>query len=165
MTSGVEDFAAKVVEHSVDGLLVIDADGLVCFANPAANALFADRTNQLLGFHLGAPAIHEPVEIILPGGDRTRQVEMRSVEIMWKGRRATLAGLRDVTARKRVEEAMHKYIADLAEKNQTLIRFNRAAVGRELLMIELKQEVNELCRRLGEAERHRIPRVEDAIPA
>ena len=35
-------------------------------------------------------------------------------------------------------------------------RFNQAAVGRELRMIELKCEVNELCGKLGEPARHRI---------
>jgi two-component system CheB/CheR fusion protein len=35
-----------------------------------------------------------------------------------------------------------------------LARFNRVAVGREMRMIELKKEVNELCRRLGEAARY-----------
>jgi nitrogen-specific signal transduction histidine kinase len=165
MSSTTEDFARKVVEHSVDGLLVIDGEGMVCFANPAANALFAHRTKKLLGFHLGSPAIHEPVELILPGVGVSRQVEMRSVEIVWEGREATLAGLRDITAHKRAEEGMQKSIADLAERNETLMRFNRAAVGRELRMIELKHEVNELCRRLGEPKRYRIPTDEKAESA
>ena len=34
-------------------------------------------------------------------------------------------------------------------------RFNRLSVGRELQMIELKKEINELCRRAGEAQRFR----------
>jgi nitrogen-specific signal transduction histidine kinase len=163
--STTEDFARKVVEYSVDGLLVINGEGVVCYANPAANALFAHRTNQLLGFHLGSPAIHEPVEMILPGVGRSRHVEMRSVEITWEGQQATLASLRDITARKWAEEAMHKYNADLAERNEALIRFNRAAVGRELQMIELKREVNELCQRVGEAQRYRVAADESAVSA
>jgi hypothetical protein len=38
--------------------------------------------------------------------------------------------------------------------------FNSAATGRELRMIELKQEINELCRRLGEPPRHAMDQLE-----
>jgi len=50
----------------------------------------------------------------------------------------------DITERKRAEE-------DLRIRNDELTRFNQAAAGRELRMIELKQTINELSRRLGEA--------------
>jgi len=43
---------------------------------------------------------------------------------------------------------------ELRVRNEELDRFNRAMVGRELRMIELKEEINELCRRLGESPRH-----------
>jgi len=42
----------------------------------------------------------------------------------------------------------------LRESNDELTRFNQAMVGRELRMIELKQEVNALCVRLGEPPRY-----------
>ena len=44
--------------------------------------------------------------------------------------------------------------AELSAHVEELDRFNRAAVGRETRMIELKKEVNELSRRLGEAARY-----------
>jgi PAS domain S-box-containing protein len=103
-----DELARKVIEHSVDGLLVIDAEGVVRFANPAAISLFAGRTTELVGFHLGAPAIHEPVELILPSGTSPRYVEMRSTEIIWEGRTASLASLRDITERKLAEEALRQ---------------------------------------------------------
>ena len=58
--------------------------------------------------------------------------------------------------RKRTEEALRQQTEELRARNQELTRFNRAGVGRELRMIELKQEVNELCRRLGEPLRHAV---------
>ena len=103
-----DELARKVIEHSVDGLLVIDAAGVVRFANPAAISLFAGRTTELVGFHLGSPAIHEPVELILPGGTSPRYVEMRSTEIIWEGRTASLASLRDITERKQAEDALRQ---------------------------------------------------------
>ena len=49
----------------------------------------------------------------------------------------------DITERKKAEEERQKSMAELE-------RFNRLTVGRELRMIELKQEVNQLYERLGE---------------
>ena len=71
---------------------------------------------------------------------------------------------RDITERKRVEEALREHDAELRLRNETLSRFNGVAVGRELRMIELKREVNELCEKLGEPPRHKIARTE-TIPA
>ena len=61
-----------MIENSVDGLLVIDSYGVVQFANPAAVSLFAGRTDQLVGFQIGAPAITGAVELILPGAGGIR---------------------------------------------------------------------------------------------
>jgi PAS domain S-box-containing protein len=108
-----DDLSRKVVEHSVDGLLVIDKAGIVRFANPAAIALFSNKTRNLIGLQLGSPAIHEPVEVILPGGDGIRYAEMRATEIAWEGQPANLASLRDITERKQAEEALQKQSEDL----------------------------------------------------
>ena len=48
----------------------------------------------------------------------------------------------EITERKQAETA-------LQAKNEELLRFNQAAVGRELRMVELKRQVNELCRQMG----------------
>ncbi|RJQ23280.1 MAG: PAS domain S-box protein [Nitrospiraceae bacterium] len=48
----------------------------------------------------------------------------------------------DITERKKAEE-------ELRARYEELTRFNNAAVGRELRMIELKKEINELCARAG----------------
>jgi methanogenic corrinoid protein MtbC1 len=150
-----EDLARKVLEHSVDGLLVIDSQGIVQFANPAASALFERQTGQLVGFHVGIPAGDDSVEMILPGGDGARFVEMRSTEIEWEGKTANLASLRDITGRRQAEEALQNQAQELQQRNNELVRFNRVLVGRELRMIELKQEVNELHQKLGEPQRYR----------
>jgi predicted nucleic acid-binding Zn-ribbon protein len=48
----------------------------------------------------------------------------------------------DITARKNAEEA-------LRVRAQELETFNRAMVGREMRLIELKEEINRLCAELG----------------
>ena len=53
----------------------------------------------------------------------------------------------DITGRKQAEEK-------LQASNEELRRFNKAMVGREMRMVELKNEINELCRRAGLPERY-----------
>jgi hypothetical protein len=52
----------------------------------------------------------------------------------------------------------------LRASNTELERFNRAMIGREMRMIELKREINELCRRLGEPARHAGPLPAERAP-
>jgi len=55
----------------------------------------------------------------------------------------------DISKRKRTEIALKKQMDELE-------RFNRAMVGRELQMITLKQEINELCQATGQSVRYII---------
>jgi GAF domain-containing protein len=57
-------------------------------------------------------------------------------------------------ARAQAEAALRQSHAELRLQAEELGRFNRMAVGRELRMIELKQEINQLCERLGLAARY-----------
>jgi PAS domain S-box-containing protein len=68
------------------------------------------------------------------------EVSLRNTEIGGKGR--VLAVVRDISARKETEK-------ELARKMNELERFNNFMVDRELKMIELKKEINELCEQLN----------------
>jgi hypothetical protein len=61
----------------------------------------------------------------------------------------------DITIRKQAEEKIQRHVEDLQAKNAELERANRVMIGRELRMIELKKEVNELCKRAGEPPRYK----------
>ena len=72
-----------------------------------------------------------------------------------KGRlRAFTKVIRDTTDRKRAAEALAQSHVELQAHAEELARFNSAAVGRELRMIDLKKEINELCERQGEPARY-----------
>jgi len=60
-----------------------------------------------------------------------------------------VTGIQDITLRKRAD-------AQLQEKMRELQRFQDLVVGRELLMIELKREVNALRVQAGQDEKYRI---------
>jgi PAS domain S-box-containing protein len=68
------------------------------------------------------------------------EVSLRKTEIGGEGR--VLAVVRDISARKETEK-------ELARKMNELERFNNFMVDREIKMIELKKEINDLCDQLN----------------
>jgi signal transduction histidine kinase/DNA-binding response OmpR family regulator len=95
---------------NVDGMLVVDEQGTALFVNPAALRLFNRTEEDFLGKEIGLPiTAGESAEIHLlrPNGDNY-VVEMRVAQIEWQGRLAYLASLRDITERKRIEDALRE---------------------------------------------------------
>lgn len=72
------------------------------------------------------------------------------------------ATVRDISGQKAGERDLREQAAELRSRNQELERFNRASVGRELDMIALKQQVNDLSRQLGREAPYPLAFVADA---
>jgi two-component system cell cycle response regulator len=106
-----------MIAKNADGILIIDEQGNILFSNPAAEALFGASAEKLLGRHIGCPLTTcESTEIELLREDGTkRTAEMRAVETKWKGRKARLATLRDITERKLMEERLLDTKRDLEQ--------------------------------------------------
>lgn len=113
-----ESFLETLINRAKDGILVIDQEGLVLFANPAAEDMFSDQEEDLLGYQIGMPAIRDDVELRLAQGDDFRTVEMRASHITWEDQRGYLVTLRDVTNRVKVEQELRKREELLRETGQ-----------------------------------------------
>jgi len=114
------------VESNFDGMIVIDSEGVVLFANPAAQGLLGRSSNQLVGAQFGFPhARDEPIELELVSGASPRVAEMRVVDIDWEGAPAFLASLRDVTERKRAQEASQRLAAIVEQSQDAILAFDR----------------------------------------
>jgi diguanylate cyclase (GGDEF)-like protein/PAS domain S-box-containing protein len=93
-----------LVRESADGLIVIDPEGVVQFANPAAERILGRPGRTLDGIRVALPlTVDGPREIDIDVGDGRRTVEARVVVIQWEGSRALLASIRDVTGPKPAE--------------------------------------------------------------
>lgn len=100
----------NLIAASPDGTLVVDTDGVVLFANPAAARLFG-RRDSLVGMAFGYPMVSgETTDIDIPrrSGDRA-VAEMRVTETHWAGRHAFVVALRDVTNRRTQEERLRLF--------------------------------------------------------
>ncbi|MEG4504015.1 PAS domain S-box protein [Microcoleus sp. F6_B4] len=127
----------NAIEKNADGIAIVNKRGLICFANPSAEALFNCKAEELLGqaffgnlvVQVSACDLEMATDIIPQvgkteaPGTRVVQteveairkhkanavVEMRVVETEWDGEMAYLATLRDITDRKRAEEMLWLY--------------------------------------------------------
>jgi len=93
-----------LVEESPDGILILAPEGAIQFANAAANALFDGRllAGEPFGFPV-AGAVPQDLAITRKDGSLAT-LEMRVGETAWRGDRATMITLRDVTERRRAGE-------------------------------------------------------------
>ena len=73
-----------------------------------------------------------------------------------------VGAMQDITARRRTEEELRQSHDNLRAHAEELALFNRAAVDRELRMIELKSQINDLCAELGRPALYPISRMQDA---
>jgi signal transduction histidine kinase len=100
------DALRLLVDRMADGVLVVDREGVIRFANPAAAALFGRTVPELKGQSFGFPVIageSTEVELLQPGGEALA-VELRAVDYDWQGAPASLMSLRDITDRKCLEQ-------------------------------------------------------------
>ncbi len=158
--------------------MILRADFRVNTANEAFYKAFKVRPDQTEGrliYELGTrqldiPKLRELLEEILPRnsvfndfeiahdfpdiGRRIMLLNARRLEQEDGRPGLILLAMEDVTERKQAVDALVASRAELESHAEELERFNRAAVGRELQMIELKKEINELCGRQGEPARY-----------
>ena len=96
----------QIVDRLADGIVVVSAQGIIRFANPAAEQLFgrsaAELVEQEFGFPLSSAEATE-IEIVRRGGGVV-VCELRVVDVAWEDEAAMLVSLRDVTDRKEAEE-------------------------------------------------------------
>lgn len=100
----------KLIESNSDGIIVVDNQGVILFANPAAEAIFGYKVQELLGEMFGFPIVADnttELEVRQKDGNTTF-AEMRVVETFWQGKNVYLASLRDITERKQMLEKLER---------------------------------------------------------
>lgn len=160
-----------LVEHINQGLVQVDVDHRILYVNSAFCGIFGFSERELIG-KIGYETIIHPddrdfiKEKIGSRGDISDEKYeargiMKSGQTIWlavsassvKEDKGTLRGsvslITDITESKRMEQ-------QLKARMDELERFHRLTVGRELTMIELKKEVNELLKELGREEKYKI---------
>lgn len=144
----------KIIDRNPDAILVVDPEGNIRFANPAAEELFSITMDDLLSRVFGYPVIKgEHTEInIVRNSDAERVAEMRTIDIDWENKPHFLTSIRDISQRKAAER---KIQVELEEKRTLLQELyhrtkNNMNVIRSLLSLNAEKydspEVQELVR-------------------
>ncbi len=110
-----------IIEHSSDGLLVLNRDGDALFINPAAEALLGIAEADMLGKHIGLVAGGaDSAAIEVPRADGSvRYVDIRSTDFEWAGAPARIVTLHDSSAQRLLERERQLHTDRL---QQTLIQ-------------------------------------------
>jgi len=116
----------NIVERSVDGILIVDKDGIVLFVNSATELLFGHKAEKLVNELFGFPIVADKsMEIqIIRKGREIGTGEIRVVETEWEDESAYLVSIRDITERKQAEENQERLRQEITEdkaKTETMV--------------------------------------------
>ncbi len=153
-------YLASFPEYNPSPIVEADLDGNVRYANPAASRLFPDLVAQ----GPAHPWLADWAETVRPLRGRQADSAVRDVAVVGRVYQQSfhlfaqdgmvrIYGL-DITERRRAEDEIRRHAEELRVANEELETFNRAAVGRELRIVELKKQVNDLYAKAGLPQRY-----------
>jgi PAS domain S-box-containing protein len=152
----------KILDTSPVGV-GISTEGVIRFANPRFAELFYRKKGEavqqayvniedrdFIMSELERSGSVRDFELQTYGRNREIQDTLATfISTEYEGQNGILAWLVDVSGLKKAEK-------ELQTKFDELERFRRLAIGRELKMIELKKEINELLEATGNSEKYKI---------
>ncbi|MEW6164768.1 MAG: EAL domain-containing protein [Pseudomonadota bacterium] len=103
----------RIVDDAPDGIVIVNAEGIVRYANRACGTLFRCMNAELVGESFGFPlAPGDSTEIDIPlDGRGWGTAELRVAESEWDGQPVYVAILRDITQRRAADHRL-----DLSDK-------------------------------------------------
>ncbi len=157
-------YARSLIESSLDPLVTISPDGKITDVNEATIRVTGVPREQLIGadfsnYFTEPEKAREGYQQVFAKGFVTdypltiRHKDGRLTDVLYNASvyKDTLgnvlgvfAAARDVTARKRIEEELAEQRRRELDRLAELEKFQKLTVGRELKMVELKKEIEEL---------------------
>jgi two-component system, chemotaxis family, CheB/CheR fusion protein len=175
-----QEFLENILDAVREPLTVLDQNLTVLYANPAFLRTFSVAHEETVGKSFygvrngpwNIAELQDALKEVIskntpirdfalertfpPLGTKTMLLNARRIHDSHRDQPMMLLAIEDITERKLREDATKQTHTELLAHADELTRFNRAAVGREHRMIELKKEINELCRKQGEPARYSL---------
>ena len=164
--AAASQYARSLIESSLDPLVTISADGKITDANEATIKVTGIPREQLIGtdfsnYFTEPEKAREGYQQVFAQGFVTdypltiRHKDGRLTDVLYNASvykdtngnvLGVFAAARDVTARKKIEQELAEQRRRELERLAELEKFQKLTVGRELKMVELKKEIEELRR-------------------
>lgn len=116
-----------LIESNPNGILVLDEQGAVLFANHVAEQVFDQSLSELQGKYLGLPLtlnVTVQLDLVQPDGS-LRYVEVSIVPIPWQQSKAYLALLTDITSLQQTQQRL-KLLQEATENSPASILITSA---------------------------------------
>ena len=163
-------YARSLIEASLDPLVTISPEGKITDVNEATIRVTGIEREKLIGadfanYFTELEKAREGYKQVLAKGFvmdyplTIRHKDGKLTNVLYNASvyndvignvLGVFAAARDITAQRRAEEQVAEQRARELERLLELERFQKLTVGRELKMIELKKEIDELKSKLGE---------------
>lgn len=131
-----------LVQNISDGLVILDRQGIIRFANPAAAKLFQRSEAELMNFEWGFPISAEAEMDLVDLKGNLRTVEYRVADTQWEGELAYILALRDITDRKQADEELRHNLQQQEQLMNLVERMRRTLQLEKIFsatVIELRQ--------------------------
>jgi len=163
-------YARSLIEASLDPLVTISADGKITDVNEATIKVTGVSREKLIGtdfsnYFVEPQKAREGYKLVFSEGKVTdypltiRHKEGKLTNVLYNASvyknvagnvLGVFAAARDITAQRKAEAEVAEQRTKELERLIELERFQKLTVGRELKMMELKREIEELKMKLGE---------------
>jgi len=164
-----EEKYRNLVENIEEGIASVDENDNFSFVNSAACKIFGYSKEELLKMNFKDLLTPENQQNFLQQTALRKKGETGKYDIVFNRKNGDIRVISssvsplivngefkgsfgifyDITERKKAEQQIKK-------SNEELAAFNKLAIGRELRMIELKSEINELLKKMGKEEKYKI---------
>jgi PAS domain S-box-containing protein len=158
--------ARGLLDATQESLLLLDKEGLIIAVNRTAARRNQRTPQELIGtnrFDILPQDLRESrkahFNIVLQSGNPADFEDSRDGMVFHhvyypvQDKTGAVIGVaifaQDITERRHLEDEMKRNVEELEQ-------FSKVAIGREIKMIQLKQEVNERLRQLGQVEKYKI---------
>lgn len=161
-----------LIEKAPDGIVLLSAEGIFKYISPSAKRIFGYKESEnLIGLNPADYTHPDDLQMVLsemtmiykdPSYVPILQYRFKDKTENWIWVETTFRNLledssveaivlnfRDITERKHAEVSLN-------EKMEDLQRLHNLTVGREVSMIALKKEINELLKKNGQEEKYKI---------
>ncbi len=135
----------SITDSITEGILVLDADASVCFANPRAGELLGQSRDELIGhgfeFSESSGAARE-IQVQRPDGSQG-WLEVTVAEAHWQGQPALVVALHDISDRKQAEAARrtseHRYRELFDNMSNGVVVYRIRGDGEDVIIEELNR--------------------------